>query len=442
MYFKYDIPKEFEWFPQSRYGLFIHWGPYSMTGHGEQALFRDHMDQSEYEKMACSWNPLKYNPKEWAKIIKASGFKYACLTTRHHDGYCLWDSEYTDYTSMKQAPKRDFVKEYTDALREEGLKVGLYYSWCDWRIPAYYEGPNKNPEGWIKMQEYIHNQVRELCSKYGKIDYFFFDGVWPRCAEDLKSHELVSKMREWQPGIIINNRLGYSTDKDQLLKHGGGSEEGDFGTPEHLVNPENRLWESNQVSYWRWWGYTSGERWKSASELLDTLCTCASKGGNLIMNIGPTPDGEFQQEFQERAFAIGRWLDKYGESIYGSEGGELTEALTYGFQTMKGNNLYLIIRFWDGKPVFRFADLTNRVSQVELMTTKTNLNFRQEGDILYIEGLPEKTEESLFPVIKITCEGKPETNSWGEERLWEGDPQRVADWAVKRGNNVNFHVNK
>lgn len=429
MYFNYEVPEEFKWFPESRYGLFIHWGPYALTGRGEQALFRDHMNQREYEKMACGWDPKNYDPREWAAFCKEAGFKYACLTTRHHDGYCLWDCKVTDYTSMRQAPHRDFVREYVEAFREAGLKVGLYYSWCDWRIPAYYEGPGKDQEKWDEMQQYIWKQVEELCTGYGKIDYFFFDGVWPRNAEDLKSRSLVEKMRQWQPGIMINNRLGFSTDPAQLLEHGGGNEEGDFGTPEHNVNPEGRLWEACRVSYWRWWGYHSGERFQETERLLDTLCTCASEGGNLILNVGPDADGRIPEEFRRRALEIGGWLKKYGEAVYGNDGGSMTEALTYGFQTIKGNDLYLIFRFWDGKTKFVLPDLTSGVVSAELMGTGEKLKFEKKGDDLILYGLPEKTEEPLFPVIKIECSTRPDTNSWGRQRLWEGDPGRVADWA-------------
>ena len=148
-----------KWFPESRFGMFIHWGPYSVIGHGEQSLFREHMDQKEYAKMACEWNPEHYDPKVWASVAKKAGMKYACMTTRHHDGYCMWDTAYTDYSSAKQAPKRDFIREYVDAFRAEGLRVGLYYSIMDWRIPAEFEGAKRNPEGYKKFKEYVHNQV-------------------------------------------------------------------------------------------------------------------------------------------------------------------------------------------------------------------------------------------------------------------------------------------
>lgn len=223
MYFerKNAISDKWKWFFAGKYGLFLHWGPYADYGRGEQVLFREHMNQAEYERRACRWNPSAYDPGYWALIAKRAGFRYACFAARHHDGYCMWDTKYTDCSSKKQAPKRDFVREYVDAFRQEGLRIGLYYSWLDWRVPAFYLGPDRDPEGWARMKQYLYNQVEELMANYGKIDYFFFDGVWPRNGADLGAEEVVAMMRKLQPDILINNRLGYSGAKDRE-SHGDG----------------------------------------------------------------------------------------------------------------------------------------------------------------------------------------------------------------------------
>lgn len=436
------VPDKWKWFTESRYGMFIHWGPYAQFGRGEQVLFREHLNHEEYAKQACAWNPEHFDPELWAYTAKRAGFKYACFTTRHHDGFCMWDSAYTDYSSAKQAAGRDFVKEYTEAFRKAGLRIGLYYSWIDWRLPAYFDGPHKDPEGWEKVRAYLHNQVKELLTHYGQIDHFFFDGVWPRNADDLQSVELLEEMRRLQPNILINNRLGYSNKIEGQRADGGigaGDSDtlGDFGTPEHAIASEaTRLWESCQVTTWRLWSHVIGERWRNTDVLLDMLCECAEKGGkhggNLLLNVGPTADGQLPPEFVERALEIGRWLDVHGEAIYGTDGGSLTEFITRGRQTMKDNCLYLIIRFWDGRPELRLADLTSRVLDVELLTTGQSLPFEQDGDTLIINGLPREAPTRLFPVIRITCDGKPATNEWGEHRLWEGNPERVAAWARER----------
>lgn len=436
------VPEKWKWFTESRYGMFIHWGPYAQFGRGEQVLFREHLNHEEYAKQACAWNPEHFDPELWAYTAKKAGFKYACFTTRHHDGFCMWDSAYTDYSSAKQAAGRDFVKEYTEAFRKAGLRIGLYYSWIDWRLPAYFDGPQKDPEGWERVRTYLHNQVKELLTNYGQIDHFFFDGVWPRNADDLQSVELLEEMRKLQPNILVNNRLGYSNKIEGHRADGGigaGDSDtlGDFGTPEHAIASEaTRLWESCQVTTWRLWSHVIGERWRNTDVLLDMLCECAEKGGkhggNLLLNVGPTADGQLPPEFVERALEIGRWLDVHGEAIYGTDGGSLTEFITRGRQTMKDNKLYLIIRFWDGRPELKLADLTSRVLDVELLTTGQSLPFEQDGDTLIINGLPREAPTRLFPVIRITCDGKPATNEWGEYRLWEGDPQRVAAWARER----------
>ena len=419
----FSIPEYWRWFTQDRYGLFIHWGPYAAYGRGEQVLFREHLGPREYIANACDWNPQYYDPALWAETVKRAGFKYACLTTRHHDGYCLWDTATTDYSCGAQAPQRDLVGEFIEAFRAAGLRVGLYYSLGDWRIPAYFDGPEIDPAGWDTVRNYIHAQVEELLTNYGQIDYFWFDGLWPRTAEELRAGALVQRMRELQPHVLINNRLG-------------SKESGDVGTPEHHITAENRLWESCQVSTWRLWGYTIGERWRTADKLLDMLCEAVSKGGNLLLNVGPQPDGQLPPTFVERALAIGQWLDVHSEAIYGADGGDVTEFITRGWQTTKGDVLYLIFRFWDGRPTLRLADLVTPVQGVELLTTGQVLAFEQQDDVLHIHGLPAIPPTPLFPVIKITCDSPPQANQWGRERLWSGDPARVADWARQRGASV------
>jgi alpha-L-fucosidase len=439
------LPEAWRWFAEARFGLFIHWGPYAAYGRGEQVLFREHLDQREYAAAACRWNPQAFEANEWAATAVRGGMRYAVLTTRHHDGYCLWDSAVTDYTSAAQAPRRDFVREYVEAFRAAGLKVGLYYSLADWRIPAYWEGPEHDPEGWRAFREYVHAQVRELLTAYGKIDVIWFDGAWPRSPEEWGAEELVAMIRALQPGILINNRLGKTSGHTSAAPSADGGEGagesstlGDFGTPEHHITPEEgRLWESCQVSTWRLWGYARGERWRTADLLLDMLVESASKGGNLLLNVGPDAEGRFPPEFVERAEAIGRWLELHGEAIYGSEPGEVCEFITYGRQTRKGNCLYLIVRFWDGGEVLTLAGLQTPVRRAVLLTTGQELAFEQSDDYLTLHGLPAEPPTELFPVIRLECESWPEPRPWAADRLWAGDPCRMTEWAAARGRGVS-----
>jgi alpha-L-fucosidase len=440
-----NIPEHWQWFNEARFGLFIHWGPYAEIGRGEQVLLREQLDQREYSEMACRWNPQHYDAREWAAIAKDTGAKYAVLTTRHHDGYCLWDSQFTDYSSAQQAPGRDFVREYTEAFREAGLRIGLYYSQADFRIPAYWNGPRRDPEGWEAFRQYVHAQVRELLTKYGQIDMAWFDGTWPRNAKAWQSEKLIAMMRELQPHILINNRLD-AIDPDEgaaewqkgAVENAGESKSmGDFGTPEHHITAEsNRMWESCQVTTKRLWGYTIGESYRPADVLLDMLCEAASKGGNLLLNVGPQSDGQFPTLVVNNLRKIGSWMDVHGEAIYSSHGGDVTEFVTRGWQIKRDNLLYLVIRFWDRRPIFVLRGLQTPVRAATLLTTGQELRFEQNNDALTIHGLPEEPPTELFPVIKLECDGAPKPLPQYVARLWCGDPTRYVPWAEQRGSSV------
>lgn len=421
------------WFSQARYGLFIHWGPYACLGRGEQVLFREHLDHQDYARMACAWNPASFDAGKWAALAVEAGMKYAVLTTRHHDGYCLWDSRLTDYTSVAQAPRRDFVREYVEAFRAAGLRVGFYYSLADWRIPAYWDGPQFDPGGWERFRDYVHGQVRELLTGYGRIDLLWFDGPWPRTATEWKSGELIEKIRCWQPDILINNRLDAAAQSGQPEQAGASQELGDFGTPEHQIGAENgRPWESCQVTTWRLWGYARGEHYRTAAQLLDLLCECASQGGNLLLNVGPDPEGEIPLPAESALREVGTWLRFHGEAIYGTGRGDLTEFTTYGYQTRRGNILYLICRFWPRSPEVRLAGLRLPGAKAVLLGSSRSLNVIDADWGTLLSGLPAEASP-LFPVIRIDCASAPQILAWAKNRLWSGDPRRMTSWSRIRG---------
>lgn len=415
-------------------------------------LFRELRDQKEYIRQACRWNPRKFDAQAIVALAAQAGMKYAVLTTRHHDGYCLWDSKRTDYTSMAQAPKRDMVREYVDACRRHGLAVGLYYSLTDWRIPACWQAEADDPSAWATFREYVHGQVRELLTDYGRIDEFWFDGVWPHSAAAWKSRELLAMMRQLQPEILINNRLDCATavddqtpmpDQGSNAKHGpeaaGESQElGDFGTPEHHITAErHRLWESCNTSTWRLWGYTKGELWRSPEQMLDMLINSASQGGNLLLNLGPDGQGRIPAPFVKAMNLIGQWMKTHGQVIYGScasggvPGGVPTgvcEFVTHGWQIPRGNDLYLIHRFWHGDGVVRMMGLKTKVLSATLLGSDASLKVDQDEISLTISGLPKKKPGVLFPVTRLVCETPPQPQPWAEQGLWNGDPRRMRFW--------------
>ena len=434
---KTPCPPHHAWFPSSRYGLFIHWGPYAAIGRGEQVLVREHLDQRQYERDACAWNPRHADPAQWAQAAVDGGFRYAVLTARHHDGYCLWDSHLTDYTSVRQAPKRDFVHEYVEAFRQAGLRVGLYYSLGDFRIPAYWRGANDDAEGWSRFRQYIHDQVGELLTRYGKIDVLWFDGAWPHNAAAWRSHDLLAAIRQLQPHILVNNRLDSQSVLNPAIgaveAAGESSELGDFGTPEHHITADpDRLWESCQTSTSRLWGYTIGEHWRTVEQLLSMLCDAASKGGNLLLNVGPDGEGRIPPEFIERSNAIGRWLKINGEAIFGTRQGHAFEFVTRGYQTRRDHTLYLILRFHDRRSTLHMTSLATRVRSARLLGAGS-LRIRHEGEVVVLEGLPPDPPLPPFAVIEVECEGEPRPHPWDELPLWYGDPRRYASWAEARG---------
>jgi alpha-L-fucosidase len=321
--------------------------------------------------------------------------------------------------------------------------VGLYYSFGDFRVPAYWDDPAANPEGWAAFRDYVHGQVRELLTDYGPIDVFWFDGAWPHTASEWRSAELLARMRALQPHLLINNRLDsqpvFSPSDGAVEAAGESAALGDFGTPEHrIVAQADRLWESCNTSTHRLWGYAVGEHWRSAEHLLEMLVECAARGGNLLLNVGPDGDGRMPESFLARAHAIGRWLALHREALVNLDLGErllpdITEFVTRGYQTRSGRNLYLILRFWDGRPTLRLAALATPVRRATVLSTGQALAVRNTPEAVYVDGVPAAPPCELFPVIKLECDGRPEPKEWDRPRLWNGDPRRFIEWAATRG---------
>lgn len=441
------LPESWRWFPEARFGLFIHWGPYAALGRGEQVANRENLDHREYARLACRWNPRYYDARSWADLAVRAGMKYAVLTTRHHDGYCLWNTATTDYSSAAQAPRRDFVAEYVEACRQAGLRVGLYYSVADFRIPGFWAGPTRDPEGFARFRDCVHEQVRELLSNYGQVDVIWFDKAEHHSARDWRAPELVEMMRRLQPGILINQRLGEvpadSIPEDERQPGAGSSDGrretirlGDFANSEHHTGAHpGMLWESCLVPTWRLWGYAVGERWKPTDQLLDSLVEVASRRGNLLLNVGPDGEGRIPPEFTVRAEELGRWLAVHGECIYGAEGGSVTEFVTYGHQIVKGNALYLVIRHWDRRPFLRLAGLATAVTRAVLLTNGQPLTFEQKGGELVLRGLPAEPPTALFPVIRLECAGPPQPESWAHGPYY-GTMEHALEMALRRGTSL------
>ena len=302
-----------KWFTQDRFGMFIHWGLYAIPARGEWVRSPEELTVEQYQPYFDEFNPVDYDPKAWAKAAKRAGMKYAVLTAKHHDGFCLFDSKLTDYKATNTPAGRDLVAEYIQAFRAEGLKVGLYYSIIDWHHPDFpHYGDRQHPmrnnpaykdaqHDFDKYLDYMHGQVRELCTNYGKIDIMWFDFSYDDLrGEAWRATDLVRMIRSLQPDVMIDNRLEVSGEGFGSLLTAHPTEYcGDFVSPEQIIPPKGIFDELGNRAVWEacitmnnHWGYCHGDHFfKSAPLIVRKLVECVSKGGNLLVNVGPDARG-------------------------------------------------------------------------------------------------------------------------------------------------------
>ncbi len=335
-----QLPKETEaqkaqrmkWWTEARFGMFIHWGLYALPARHEWVKNYERMTDEQYQKYFELFDPDLYNPKEWAALAKAAGMKYVVLTAKHHEGFCLWDSKYTDYKSTNTPYGKDLLKEYVEAFRAEGLKVGFYYSLIDWHHPDYtidrmhpqrqdndaeYERLNAGKD-MSRYRRYMKDQVRELLSNYGEISIIWFDFSFPgkngKGRDDWDSIGLLKLARSLQPHILVDDRL------DLRDVEGGW----DFTTPEQVkvakwpeIDGKKIPWETCQTFSGSWGYHRDEHTWKSPAQLIELLVESVSKGGNLLLNVGPTARGTFDGRARDRLAAMGEWMKLNGRSVYG-----------------------------------------------------------------------------------------------------------------------------
>lgn len=410
------------WFTHDRFGMFIHWGLYSMPGRHEWIRNYEEIPNEDYEKYFEQFNLDLFNPKEWAKAAREAGMKYFVITTKHHEGFCMWDSKYTDYKVTNTPCGRDLLREIVDAFRAEGLKVGFYHSLIDWHHPDFTVDnvhPLRNRPDRAKLnegrdmaryREYLHNQVRELLTEFGKIDIIWFDFSYPQWGEDGKGHAdwdsegLVRMIRELQPGIMINNRLD--------LPGGGDVITPEQNTPDDPVTDENGnpvVWEGCQT-FSGSWGYHRDElTWKSAKQCIDMLINHVCRNGNLLMNVGPTSRGYIDYRAMERLKAYAEWMKYHSRSIYGCGMAEgLVEPrdcrYTYNRET---NRLYLHIMNWPFKHI-HLKGLSGKVKYAQFLHDGSEVKMRDSANAQVHVSLSHKTPAGAvtvdLPVVKPAVE--------------------------------------
>lgn len=406
-----DSASRLRWFTDARFGMFVHWGLYSQLGRWEWTMHNERIPVREYEKLADRWRPKARCMRQWARLARETGMKYMVMTTKHHEGFCLWDSAQTDYNAARRGPGRDLVGEYVEACREFGLKVGLYYSLLDWHHPDGMRAAS-DPAAARRFREFSHNSVRELCSNYGPIDILWYDNNWPALADGgWKPERLNAMVRRLQPRILINNRSGTPED---------------FGTPEGHVTAEQagRAWEACMTMNGAWGYVPSAIDWVSVRQILEMLRTAAASGGNLLLNIGPKADGSVPGEAAERLKAVGRWIARHREALYGPvDRADGLSLMNTGNWSLKGKTAYFWASRWPDTGEIVMGRWEGKVKRATLLTTGKPVRVEQVGSRLFLRGLPVANPDRVaqVPVIKLECATQPRmAMDWSYEDPGEG----------------------
>ncbi|UGQ48595.1 alpha-L-fucosidase [Massilia endophytica] len=396
-----------KWWRDARFGMFIHWGLYAIPGRGEWMMWNEQVPVSEYAKLAGQFKPASFTPDAWAELAKEAGMKYMVFTARHHDGFAMFDDGANPFSSVKTAAKRDFVAGYVKAARKAGMGVGLYYSPMDWRFPGYFF-PDMYRDSAVAMREQYHRQMKKLLSNYGKIDILWFDGgetdwlnfgadwgmaTWTKRTEgqhykggfDWEHGKVHAMMRRLQPQIVINGRADMAEDFH--------AREGDAA----LGGFDNRHpWELCTTIAGAW-GYQPNMQPKPLKHYIQLLANAAGRDGNLLLNVGPRPDGQVDPAQAERLREIGRWLGKYGESIYETRGGPFLPG-EYGASTHRGNTVYVHVLKWQGEKLVLPAIPAKVLSAATLAGGKADVAQSADGIELSV---PSGSRDDIDTIIAL-----------------------------------------
>jgi alpha-L-fucosidase len=420
-------PGHTDWFVHDRFGMFIHWGLYALAARHEWVKSAERMSTEHYRKYFDHFDPDLYDPDAWADAAARAGMRYFVVTTKHHEGFCLWDSALTQYKATNTPAGRDLLMPMVEAFRSRGIKVGFYHSLLDWHHPDYtvdQHHPMRQDDACIAQDahrdlgryvEYLHGQTRELLTSFGKVDIMWFDfsvaasDRFPGKGKDVwRSEELIRMVRDLQPGIIINDRLQI----DQDVK-----------TPEQFLPREwlrvagkPVVWEACHTFSGSWGYHRDEESWKSVDQLVRMLVDCVSKGGNLLLNVGPTGRGEFDERALDRLRGIGDWMQRHARSIYGCTQAPPDLACpadcryTYNPQTRR---LYLHVFSWPFRHLHldgmaqrvEYAQLLHDASEVKMLRTVPEESFgamkaSREETLLTLE-LPVKKPNVTVPVVEL-----------------------------------------
>jgi alpha-L-fucosidase len=360
-----------DWWREARFGMFVHWGPVSLRGTEIGWSRGDQVPVEEYDALYREFNPTKFDADAWARTAKAAGARYLVFTSKHHDGFCMWDTRLTDYNIMHTPFGRDMMRELAVACRKQGVAFCTYHSICDWRHPDYPLGSpggktTKPSPDMDRYTAYLKGQLAEIIRGYGPIGILWFDGEWEKPWTQERGKDLYQFCHRLQDTLIINNRVAGGRQGMGGLT-APGIFAGDYDTPEQEVGKfqDQRPWESC-ITICQQWAWKPDDKLKSLKECVQTLVTCAGGDGNLLLNVGPMPSGEIEPRQVTRLKEIGRWLKRHGESIYGTRGGPWKPG-PWGVSTRRGRTVYVHILDWRGQDTVQLPPLQGSIARSSLL---------------------------------------------------------------------------
>lgn len=442
--FPADHAEKIEWWKDARFGLFVHWGPVSLKGTEIGWSRGREVPIEEYDSLYLQFNPINFDPTEWVKLAKDAGMKYIVFTAKHHDGFCNWDTEFTDYNIMNSAYGKDIMAELTEACKEQGLALGFYYSTTDWYHPDFpltsYNDPTvrlveREEHNIDRYTEYLKNQSAEIIQKYGPLVLMWYDV--PQRFDSIRGQGVLDHIRQIQPGILVNHRTGAR---------------GDFYTPEQRVGgfKIDEPWETSMTIATQW-AWKPNDDVKSLEQLLHSLIRSAGGDGNLLLNVGPKSDGTIEPLQAQRLREMGQWLEKYGHTIYETRGGPFKPA-DWGVSTHKENKIYLHLLNWlGGSSVITLPDIGMEITACSVVggnklgfTTENNeiiiniegetlnpintiIEIEVKGDVMMVE--PVKVKPNSLSFQKKVTGSSNLTGHWSNHQWVEIDAITNGDWS-------------